>query len=96
VINKETAAGDEGAAEAEVADDGEPADSGGAADPAAQRVYLRVGTKIAILEAAQKTPEGDFIGPNTGKVIPKYGQYDTGHKPGFEWWRTQQIAREQG
>jgi hypothetical protein len=29
-------------------------------------------------------------------VIPKDGPYDYGHKPGHEWWRTQQRAREKG
>jgi hypothetical protein len=39
---------------------------------------------------------GDFIDPNTGQVIPKGGPFDYGHKPGFEWWRTQQRARSEG
>lgn len=43
-----------------------------------------------------RTASGDFIDPNTGQVIPRGGPFHYGHKPGFEWWRTQQIAREQG
>jgi hypothetical protein len=65
-------------------------------DPAAQRVTLRSSTRQAIQDAAPKTDDGDFIDPNTGKVIPKEGPFDYGHKPGFEWWRTQQTARAQG
>jgi hypothetical protein len=71
-------------------------DIGTVADPAATRVGLRVGTKQAIQDAVPKTAEGDFIDPNTGQVIPKEGPFDYGHQPGFEWWRTQQMAREQG
>lgn len=67
-----------------------------AVDVAARRVTLRVGTKASIKEAAPKTPEGDFIDPNTGQVIPRDGPFHYGHKPGFEWWRTQQIARSEG
>jgi hypothetical protein len=29
-------------------------------------------------------------------VIPREGPFQYGHKPGFEWWRTQQIARSEG
>ncbi|HVQ93577.1 MAG TPA: GH-E family nuclease [Mycobacteriales bacterium] len=65
-------------------------------DPAARRVPLRVATQRAIQDAAPKTPDGDFIDPNTGRVVPRNGPWDYGHKPGFEWWRTQQRAREEG
>jgi HNH/ENDO VII superfamily nuclease with conserved GHE residues len=58
-------------------------------------VSLRVGTKAEIRANAPKTAAGDFIDPNTGQVIPKGGPFDYGHQPGCEWWRTQQIAREQ-
>lgn len=65
-------------------------------DVTKRRVKLRVGTKEKIREAAPKTPDGDFIDPNTGQVIPKEGPFHYGHKPGFEWWRTKQRAREEG
>jgi hypothetical protein len=71
-------------------------DAGALADPAASRVYLRVGTRQAIQDAAPRTADGDFIDPNTGQVIPQEGPFDYGHTPGNEWWRTQQMAREQG
>ena len=61
-------------------------------DPAANRVS----TRQAIQDAAPKTAEGDFIDPNIGQTIPKEGPFDYGHTPGNEWWRTQQMAREQG
>jgi hypothetical protein len=64
-------------------------------DPVARRVTLRVGTKRQIQAAAPKTPDGDFIDPNTKMPIPKNGPYDYGHRPGVEWWRTKLIARDQ-
>jgi RHS repeat-associated protein len=67
-----------------------------AVDVAANRVSLRVATRAEIRANAPKTADGDFIDPNTYQVIPKGGPFDYGHKPGYEWWRTQQIAREQG
>ncbi len=42
------------------------------------------------------TAEGDFIDPNTGQVIPREGSFDYGHRPGFEFRRRQQIARDEG
>lgn len=65
-------------------------------DPAGRRVTLWEATKVKIQQAAQKTPEGNFIDPNTQQVIPRQGPFDYGHKPGYEWWRTQQLAREAG
>jgi hypothetical protein len=73
-----------------------PEDAGAVNDPAASRPYLRASTKRAIIEAAPKTPEEDFIDPNTGQVIPKTGPFQFGHAPDFEWWRTQQLARVEG
>jgi RHS repeat-associated protein len=87
------------AAEEEVAFSAEAAaaDDGAAAfDPAARRVTMRKSTKSAIQDAAPKTSDGDFVDPNTGQTIPKEGPFDYGHKPGYEWWRTQQAAREGG
>ena len=57
---------------------------------------LRIATKQAIQDAAPRTADGDFIDPNTGQVIPQEGPFDYGHTPGNEWWRTQQMARDQG
>jgi len=65
-------------------------------DVAATRVKLRIATKAEIRANAPKTASGDFIDPNTGQVIPRGGPFHYGHKPGYEWWRTQQMAREQG
>jgi hypothetical protein len=65
-------------------------------DSAVRRVKLRTSTKEAIEDAAPKTAEGDFIDPNTGQVVPKEGPFHYGHQPGYEWWRTQQMAREGG
>ncbi|MFF1831178.1 GH-E family nuclease [Paenarthrobacter sp. NPDC058040] len=67
-----------------------------AVDAVARRVKLRTGTKAKIQEDHPKTINGDFIDPNTGMVIPKSGPFHYGHKPGYEWWRTQQRAREEG
>lgn len=83
------------AAEIEIKAGGE-AGAAGAGDPAASRVALRASTKKAIQDAAPKTSAGDFIDPNTHQVIPQAGPFDYGHKPAYEWWRTQQMAREQG
>lgn len=63
-------------------------------DVAARRVTLRVGTKKSVLDA-QRAPNRKLYDPNTGVVIPE-GAGHFGHRPGFEWWRTQQMAREQG
>ena len=72
--------------------------SGGGAtqNPAVNRVYLRSSTRQSIQDGAPKTAGGDFIDPNTGQIIPKGGPFDYGHRPGFEWWRTQQLAGERG
>jgi hypothetical protein len=69
-------------------------------DVAATRVKLRAETKRQIHAAAEaaglRTPDGDFIDPNTGQVIPKEGPLDYGHKPGYEWRTTQERARAEG
>lgn len=65
-------------------------------DATKNRVYLRKGTKQEIKENAPKTPEGDFIDPNTGQVIPKEGPFDIGHKPGEEWYRRKKMHQEKG
>ncbi len=65
------------------------------ADAAAQRVKLKPETLQKIRDAAPKTKDGDFIDPNTGKVIAR-GQEDIGHKPGYEWRCIQGMARAKG
>jgi RHS repeat-associated protein len=65
-----------------------------AVDVAARRVSLRVGTKAAIRDAG-RWGEG-FRDPYAGVDIPAGEAFHYGHKPGFEWWRTQEMAREQG
>ena len=72
------------------------ANNAGTTDPAARRVTLRQGTKQAIQDAAFKNSNGDYLDSNTGKVIPKNGPFDYGHKTDYEWWRTQQRARAEG
>lgn len=75
-----------------------PGDNG--YDPAARRVKLRKGTKDEIkhqmAEDGLTTPSGDFIDPNTRQIIPKDGPFDYGHRPDYTWWKTQQMARDEG
>jgi RHS repeat-associated protein len=68
----------------------------GPKDPAATRPKLRKETKERSRAAAPKTPEGEFIDPNTGEVLSKDGPFDYGHAEGEEWWRTRDRAREEG
>jgi hypothetical protein len=65
-------------------------------DPAAERVSLRQDVKAEIMRRARKTQQGDFIDPNTEKIIPKGGPFHFGHKPGFEWRKTRDKARAEG
>jgi len=65
-------------------------------DPVARRVKLRKSTQKEIQDAAPKTPNGDYVDPNTRKVIPKDGPYDYGHRRSFEWKKTKVRAREEG
>jgi hypothetical protein len=65
-------------------------------DPAATRPKLRKSTKEQARAAAKKTPDGDYIDPYTGKIIPKEGPFDYGHPPGDEWWRLRDKARAEG
>jgi len=58
------------------------------------RPYIRKSTREAVENAAQKTADGKFIDPNTGKVID--GKYDLGHKPGNEHWREKAKAEAEG
>jgi len=65
-------------------------------DPAGKRVKLRKATKDTIKAQAPKTPDGDYIDPNTGKTVPKNGPYDFGHKQGEEWRKAQKQYRKDG
>ena len=67
-----------------------------AADATKRRVYLRKSTKEKIKENAPKTSDGNFIDPNTGKIIPKEGSFDYGHKTGQEWHRRKKMHKEKG
>jgi hypothetical protein len=60
------------------------------------RVSLWEKTKRDIRSAAPTDANGDFIDPNTGQVIPKGGPFHYGHKPGHEYWRARDWARENG
>lgn len=60
-----------------------------------RRPNLWATTKAEIREAAPKTADGDFIDPNTGKIVPSnVAQY--GHKPGYEWRCIKARALSQG
>jgi RHS repeat-associated protein len=65
------------------------------ADPY-RRVKWRKSTVETLKERAPKTPEGDFIDPNTGRVIPKEGPFDVGHKPGHEYRKNRIEAAKNG
>lgn len=75
-----------------------PGDNG--YDPASRRVKLRKQTKEDIQQQMHDqgltTPDGDYIDPNTQKVVPKDGPFDYGHRPDYTWWETQERAREEG
>ncbi|MFJ5120885.1 GH-E family nuclease [Kitasatospora sp. NPDC088548] len=60
------------------------------------RVTLRSSTKTAIQGAAPRDVDGNFIDPNTGQIIPASGPFHYGHKPGFEYWRSRDMAAANG
>jgi hypothetical protein len=68
------------------------ADSTIIVDSAYARVTLWAATKAAILAAAPRDANGNFIDPNTGQIIPASGPYHFGHIPGFEYWRNRDMA----
>lgn len=70
----------------------------GVRDFASRRVTLRKSTKDAIHAAAEKTSDGKYYyDPNNRSIlIPVEGPYHYGHRPGFEWRRTQALARKEG
>lgn len=51
-------------------------------------------TREAVENAAQKNAKGQFVDPNTGKIIE--GKYDLGHKRGHEFRTEKAKAREEG
>ena len=58
------------------------------------RPYIRKSTREAVENAAQKNAKGQFVDPNTGKIIE--GKYDLGHKRGHEFRTEKAKAREEG
>ena len=52
--------------------------------------------KNQVLEAAPRTKTGDLIDPNTGLEISPAGNYDFGHKPGYEWRCIKAMALREG
>jgi len=58
------------------------------------RPYIREAVRAEVEQRAQKNEEGQFLDANTGKPIE--GQYDLGHKPGFEHRREVTKAEEEG
>jgi hypothetical protein len=66
------------------------------ADDLLVRPNLWATTKAQIRDEAPKTAEGDFVDPNTGNVIPLGGEFDYGHKPGYEWRCARAKALAQG
>jgi len=57
------------------------------------RVNLRESTKAAVRAAQPQDEDGNYIDPNTGKIIPKDGPFHYGHRPGFEYSRTRDRAQ---
>lgn len=49
------------------------------------RPSLWASTKAKIQDEAPKTVDGDFVDPNTGKILPRDETFHYGHKPGYEW-----------
>ena len=67
-----------------------------ATDVAARRITLRTSTKAVVRSSTRTTEDGKFFITHSGTEVPVNGPFDYGHIPGEEWWRTQQLAREQG
>ncbi|MCL2527653.1 MAG: HNH/ENDO VII family nuclease [Defluviitaleaceae bacterium] len=59
-----------------------------------RRPYVRDSVRAEVENRAEKTPDGKFKSPNTGKVIE--GKYDLGHKYGHEHWREKEQAEKEG
>ncbi len=58
------------------------------------RPALKATTKAGVLANAKRNWRGQLVDPNTGKVIR--GDYDFGHKPGYEWRCLKAKALELG
>ena len=65
-------------------------------DPTKNRVKLRKNVVEKIKDNAHKTLQGDYIDPNTQKVIPKEGPYDIGHVKGESWQKRKIQHQEAG
>ena len=76
-----------------VNDTGKAVDKAG--DVMKNRVKLKKNTKEAVQNSAKKTPDGQYIDPNTGKPIEK-GQEVYGHKTGQEWSKYKKGPENQG
>ncbi|MCY6355869.1 HNH/ENDO VII family nuclease, partial [Clostridium sp. ZS2-4] len=57
--------------------------------------HFRKGVRDKVWENAKNT-NGDVIDPVTEKVMDKSQTWDMGHKPGFEFRKHQQSAKERG
>jgi len=58
------------------------------------RPYIRKEVRAEVENRAQKNENGQFLDANTGKPIE--GQYDLGHKAGYEFYREAAAAEERG
>ena len=58
------------------------------------RPYIRSDIRAEVEKRAQKNEHGNFLDANTGKPIE--GQYDLGHKKGYEHWREVEKAEQEG
>jgi RHS repeat-associated protein len=67
----------------------------GSKDPYKRPSGYRKGVRDEVWERA-KGPDGLVRDPLTGKVMSKDQPWDMGHKPGHEFWKHQQSARERG
>jgi len=64
------------------------------AESLATRPAIRAEVRKEVFEKAPKDAAGHPIDPNTGKAI--VGNYDLGHKPGYEYRCTKTKALAQG
>ena len=56
------------------------------------RPYIRADVRTEVEQRAQRNEEGQYLDANTGKPIE--GQYDLGHKTGFEHKR--EVVKAEG
>lgn len=89
----------EGVKTAKVASEaGKAVDAGKASvyGPTKYRVKLWKKTKQAVIDIAERFPNGDFRDPHEGIPIPKDGPYDIGHKRGKSWKERKKMHEEAG